>query len=117
VLHHLARFLPEDRNTVLLVGYQAAGTRGRSLAERTHELKILGQYVTVRARIAHIDGLSAHADYAEMNDWLRASAIAPSRVFVTHGEPIAAEAFRRRLADTFGWNARVPGLDDKVALS
>jgi metallo-beta-lactamase family protein len=117
VLHHLARFLPEDRNTVLLIGYQAAGTRGRSLAEGEHELKILGQYVPVRAHIARIDGLSAHADYGEMIDWLRASAIAPSRVFVTHGEPIASNAFRRRLADTFAWNARVPGLDDKVALS
>jgi metallo-beta-lactamase family protein len=116
VLHHLARFLPEERNTILLVGYQAAGTRGRSLAEGATELKLLGGYMPVRARIARIDGLSAHADYAEMIDWLRASAIAPSRVFVTHGEPSAADAFRRRLVDTFGWDARVPGLDDKVAL-
>ena len=116
VLHHLARFLPEERNTVLLVGYQAAGTRGRSLAEGADELKMLGQYVSVRARVVKIDGLSAHADYAEMIDWLRTSAIAPSRVFVTHGEPGASDAFRRRLVDTFGWNARVPALDEKVAL-
>ncbi|HKO51422.1 MAG TPA: MBL fold metallo-hydrolase [Polyangiaceae bacterium] len=112
VLHHLARFLPDARNTVLLVGYQGAGTRGRSLADGSDELKIHGRYVTVRARIAQVQGLSAHADYAELCDWLKSSKLSPRRVFITHGEPAASDALRRRLRDTFGWDCVVP--DDRA---
>jgi metallo-beta-lactamase family protein len=108
VLHHLARFLPDQRATVLLVGYQTAGTRGRALLDGTDEVKIHGRYVPVRAKVMLLETLSAHADHAELVAWLRASAIAPRRVFVTHGEPAAADAFRRRLHDTFGWQAIVP---------
>ena len=116
VLHHLARFLPDERSTVLFVGYQASGTRGRSLVDGADELKLLGQYVPVRARIAQLDGLSAHADFAELIEWLRASQIAPREVLVTHGEPAASDAFRRRLREAFGWNARVPELGERVVL-
>ena len=91
----------------MFAGYQAAGTRGRSLVEGASEVKIHGQYVRVRARVEQLEGLSAHADYAELIDWLRSSRLAPRRVFVTHGEPAAADAFRRRLQETFGWNAQV----------
>jgi len=115
VLHHLARFLPDARNTVLLVGYQAAGTRGRSLADGSDELKIHGRYVPVRARIAQAQGLSAHADYAELCAWLDGSRLSPRRVFVTHGDPAAADALRRRLRDTFGWNCVAP--DDRATFS
>jgi len=115
VLHHLARFLPDARNTVLLVGYQAPGTRGRSLADGSDELKIHGRYVPVRARIAQAQGLSAHADYAELCAWLDGSRLSPKRVFVTHGDPAASDALRRRLRDTFGWNCVVP--DDRATFS
>jgi metallo-beta-lactamase family protein len=108
VLHHLRRFLPDQRTTVLFVGYQAAGTRGRSLIDGAHEVKLLGQYVPVRAHIVQLDALSAHADYEEMIAWLAASNLSPHRVFVTHGEPSAADALRRRLRDAFGWDAVVP---------
>jgi len=108
VLHHLARFLPDANSTVLLVGYQAAGTRGRALADGADELKIHGQYVPVRAQVRKLDGLSAHADYAELGDWLAQSKLAPRKVFVTHGEPAAADALRRRLRDRFGWDGVVP---------
>ena len=108
ILHHLRRCLPDPRHAVLLVGFQSAGTRGRSLLDGTDELKIHGQYVTVRARIAQIPGLSAHADYAELLDWLRKGSRAPRRAFVTHGEPAPADAFRRRLRDHLGWDAVVP---------
>lgn len=108
ILHHLRRFLPDERNTILMVGYQAGGTRGRALVDGAHELKIHGEYVRVRASIARIDGLSAHADYAELVDWLRPAALEPRRVFVTHGEPAASAAFRARLQDEFGWNVLVP---------
>jgi metallo-beta-lactamase family protein len=108
VLHHLKRFLPDARNTVLLVGYQSAGTRGRALLDGADELKIHGQYVRVRARVRRLDGLSAHADYREIIDWLRRSQVRPHRVFVTHGEPAAADAMRRRLRDELGFDAVVP---------
>lgn len=116
VLHHLRRFLPDERATILFVGFQATGTRGRSLIDGAEELKLLGQYVPVRARIVLLDGLSAHADYAELLAWLRASNVSPSAVFVTHGEPAAADAFRRRLKETFGWKARVPDAGETVTL-
>jgi metallo-beta-lactamase family protein len=116
VLHHLVRFLPDERSTVLLVGYQTAGTRGRTLLDGTDELKIQGRYVSVRARVAHLQALSAHADHAELIEWLRASAIAPRRVYVTHGEPAAADAFRRRLRDALGWDAVVPTDGARFAL-
>jgi metallo-beta-lactamase family protein len=108
VLHHMRRFMTDSRNTILFVGYQAAGTRGRALIEGADELKLHGEYVKVRARIVQVEGLSAHADYTELIDWLKASNVAPRRVFVTHGEPAASDAFRRRLHDTFGWDAIVP---------
>ena len=117
VLHHLRRFLPDDKNHVLVVGYQAAGTRGRALLQGAEELKIHGQYVRVRARVSQIQGLSAHADYAELIDWLRLSQLNPKRVFVTHGEPEAADAFRRRVKDTFGWQAEVPEMGATAELA
>jgi metallo-beta-lactamase family protein len=108
VLHHLQRFLPDERAAVLLVGFQAAGTRGRALLEGADELKLLGQYVPVRAKITQVEGLSAHADQHEMIAWLRASDLAPKQVFVTHGEPAAADALRRRIREAFGWNVTDP---------
>jgi metallo-beta-lactamase family protein len=116
VLFHLQRFLPDPRTTVLLVGFQTAGTRGRSLLDGADELKIHGQYVKVAARIVNIEGLSAHADYAELGDWLAASRLHPRRVFVTHGEPSAADAMRRRLHERFGWDAVVPDDGSVVTL-
>jgi len=116
VLHHLQRFLPDERSTILFVGYQAAGTRGRTLVDGADELKLLGQYIPVRARIVQLDGLSAHADYSELLDWLRSSQLAPRSVFVTHGETGASDAFRRRIHDTFGWNVRVPDVGETVTL-
>lgn len=111
ILHHLRRFLPDENSVVLFVGYQASGTRGRSLVDGVDELKIHGHYVPVRAKIVQAHGLSAHADYAELLDWLRPSKLSPKRVFVTHGEPAAADAFRRRLRDEFDWDVVVP--DDR----
>jgi metallo-beta-lactamase family protein len=116
ILHHLARFLPDEENTVILVGYQASGTRGRSLAEGARELKIHGDYVPVRAHVEEVASLSAHADHVELVAWLTSSGIRPRSVFVTHGEPIAAEAMRRSLVEHFGWNARVPRQGDTHAI-
>jgi len=117
VLHHLKRFLPDPNSTVLLVGYQSAGTRGRSLQDGATELKIHGQYVPVRARVRKLDGLSAHADYAELLDWLAESDARPRKVFVTHGEPAAADALRRRLLERFRVEVVVPEHGSRYPLS
>ncbi|MCA9711943.1 MAG: MBL fold metallo-hydrolase [Myxococcales bacterium] len=116
VLHHLRRFLPSERNTVLLVGFQAAGTRGRTLADGVDEVKIHGQYVPIRAEVRCISSLSAHADWHELTRWLESSSLSPRRVFVTHGEPSASDALRRRLQDHFGWNVEVPVDGERVDL-
>jgi len=108
ILHHLVRFMPDARNTILLVGFQSAGTRGRALLDGAEELKIFGDYIRVGARIAKIDGLSAHADWSEIVAWLDQSGVRPEQVFVNHGEPSAADAMRRRLADHFDWTVTLP---------
>lgn len=109
VLHHLKRLLPDARNTVLFVGFQAAGTRGEALVHGADEVKIHGGYVPVRAEVQELDVLSAHADRVELIEWLRAGVPRPpKRTFVTHGEPAAADALRRYLRDELGWEAEVP---------
>jgi metallo-beta-lactamase family protein len=116
VLHHLRRFLPDPRSTVLLVGFQAAGTRGRSLADGADEIKIQGDYHSVKAKVVQIEALSAHADYRELIDWLRASKLAPKKVFVSHGEAQASDALRRRLHDELGWDVAAPSMGDQHVL-
>ena len=108
VLHHLARYAPDPRSTILLAGFQAGGTRGASLVAGAREVKIHGAYVPVRAEVAVVENLSAHADAAEIVDWLRTFRRAPARTFLTHGEPAAADALRRRVAETLGWTCEAP---------
>jgi metallo-beta-lactamase family protein len=99
VLHHLARLLPDRRNTVILPGYQAAGTRGRSLAEGAREVKLLGRYVRVRARVVPLGSFSIHADQAELLDWVGTAQPPPGTVYVVHGEDESAAELRGRLED------------------
>lgn len=117
VLHHLARLAPDHRNTVLLVGYQAAGTRGEALAAGSDSIKVFGQYVPVRCEIARIDGLSAHADADELCAWLAGLPIPASGASIVHGEPAAADALRRRLRDQLRWDTHVPNHGDTIELS
>jgi len=120
VLHHLKAFGPDARNTVLLSGYQAAGTRGRSLLDGVRDLKIHGQWVRVAAEVESLSMLSAHADADELIRWLGgfggADGTGPRRVFVVHGEPRGSEALRSRIDRTFGWDAVVPRLNQVHAL-
>jgi metallo-beta-lactamase family protein len=111
VLHHLKAFAPFQRNTILLAGYQAAGTRGEALERGAPEIKVHGEYVPVRAQIANLDNVSAHADYSEMITWFSQSALNPKKVFITHGELSAADDFRRRLFEKFKWDCVVPEQD------
>jgi metallo-beta-lactamase family protein len=99
VLHHLARLLPDHRNTVVLVGYQAEGTRGRRLADGDRELKLLGRYVRVRAEIAHVGSFSVHADHGELIAWLSTMATPPEAVYLVHGEPDAAATLADAIED------------------
>jgi metallo-beta-lactamase family protein len=108
VLHHLRAYAPDARNTILFSGYQAGGTRGRALLDGATSLKMFGEYLPVRAEIAQIDNLSAHADCAEILDWLHAFRDPPRRTFVTHGEPAAADALRMRIAEALRWRCEVP---------
>lgn len=116
VLHHLKAFAPEPRNMIILPGYQAAGTRGASLATGANEIKIHGAYVRVGAEVVKLDSMSAHADYTEILRWLSAFKIPPRRTFVTHGEPAAADEMRRRIEETLGWNVHVPEHGECVSL-
>lgn len=108
VLHHLAHRLPDERNAVLLVGFQAEGTRGRSLADGARELKMHGRYVGVRAEIVSVPAFSVHADRREILGWLRRAPRAPETVFVVHGEPRAATALHDAIEQELGWTAAVP---------
>lgn len=117
VLHHLKVFAPESRNTVLFTGFQAAGTRGAAMLAGATEVKIHGGYVPVRAEVVNLGMLSAHADADEIKGWLRKFERAPRMTFVTHGEPEASEALRRRIEEELAWPCRVPAYRDEVELS
>ncbi|WP_024889078.1 MBL fold metallo-hydrolase RNA specificity domain-containing protein [Luteimonas huabeiensis] len=108
VLHHIAAFAPDHRNTLLFSGFQAAGTRGRKLLDGARETKIYGQWVSVNAEVAEIPSLSAHADSDELMRWLSGFRRPPQRVFVVHGEPEASEALRERIQRELDWPATVP---------
>jgi metallo-beta-lactamase family protein len=116
VVHHLKTLLPDRRNTVVFVGFQAPGTRGEAMLSGAEEVKIHGQLVPVRAEIVELQGLSAHADYNELLGWLGNIDPAPSRVFVTHGEPRAADAFRQKLQHQLGWHAEIPEYRETVTI-
>jgi metallo-beta-lactamase family protein len=117
VLHHLRHQLPDPRNTVLLVGYQAYGTRGRSLLEGARTLKMFGQYVPVRAEVVDLQGFSVHADADELLGWLGRLGAPPTLCVVNHGEPRASETLRDRIDDELGWTAVVPRDGERVVVA
>ncbi len=117
VLHHLKAFAPDAKNAIVLTGFQAGGTRGAALLAGADSIKIHGEHVAVRAEVAAPSNLSAHADYAEIIDWLRGFPSPPRQVFLTHGEPDAADALRRHVADTLGWSCQLPVYRDCVPLA
>lgn len=117
VVHHLKAFAPDHRNTILLAGYQAAGTRGAALAAGVREIKIHGEYVRVRAEVADLGSLSAHADRGELLQWIAQLPSAPKRVFLVHGEPVAADSLRQAIEERHrGWRCEVPEQMEAVEL-
>ncbi len=117
VVHHLRHMLPDPRNTVVLTGYQASGTRGRALLEGAVELKMFGRYVPVEAEVVADEEFSVHADADELLAWLGAMPGAPQAVYVVHGEVDAARDLSRRIHRELGWTAVVPHLGERVRLA
>ena len=117
VLHHAQRLLPNPEATLVFVGYQAAGTRGRRILNGEKEVKIFGEWVPVRCRIERISSFSAHADWKEIIHWLEGMQAPPRRTFVTHGEPVAANAMAEHIRERFSWDVTVPNYGDKVEIA
>jgi metallo-beta-lactamase family protein len=116
VLNHLVASLPDPRNAVVFVGFQAAGTRGRALTEGAKQVKIHGQLVAVNARIERLDSMSAHADSDEILKWLRTAPRAPKMTYLVHGEASAQEALRARIGAEIGWPVHIPAHAERVDL-
>jgi metallo-beta-lactamase family protein len=116
ILHHLAYKLGDHRSIVLLVGFQAAGTRGRALQDGKPFIKLHGREIAVRARIETLGGLSAHADRGEICDWLRAGGVKPGRVHLVHGEPEARDALAATISSTLGLSVNRPSYLEKVEI-
>jgi len=116
VVHHLERCLPDHRNTILFVGFQAAGTRGQAIQSGAQSVRMYGHDVRVRAQIESIDNLSAHADYGEILAWLKRFAKSPGKTFMVHGEPKASEALGQRIREQLRWDVVVPKYLDRIEL-
>jgi len=114
ILHHLRQRLPDPRTTVLFVGYQAAGTRGRLLRDGASHLRIFGEEVPVRAAIMATDAMSAHADQAEILRWLGGFRRPPRTTYCVHGEPQAAEALRKEITARLSWRCAVASDGEQV---
>jgi metallo-beta-lactamase family protein len=116
-LHHLKHRLPNPDTTVLLVGYQAEGTRGRSLQDGAKEVRMLGEVVPVRAKIKVLDGFSAHADQGEILRWLGTFKKPPRMTYLVHGEPPAAAALAEVIRQRLRWNVEIAKHQQKVSLA
>jgi len=114
VVHHIENFAPDAANTILFVGYQAMGTRGAALVGGAREVRMHGRWVPVRAEVVSLEGLSSHADREELLAWLAGMATPPRHVYVTHGDPEAADSLRQIVAERFGWRSDVPEYRDCV---
>lgn len=117
VLHHLKHRLPNPDTTVLLAGYQAEGTRGRSLQDGAKEIKMLGEVIPVRGKVRVLDGFSAHADQGEILRWLATFTKPPKMTYVVHGEKAGATALAEAIRDRLKWNVEIARFQQKVELA
>jgi metallo-beta-lactamase family protein len=116
VVHHLKAFAPDPRNTILFSGFQAGGTRGAAIAGGAGAVRIHGEQVPIRAEVAMLEHLSAHADAGEIVQWLRCFKAPPRKTFITHGEPAAADAMRQHIERELGWACHMPFYLEPVEL-
>ena len=117
VLHHLASCLPDPKNTVLFVGFQAAGTRGRALVDGARSVKMHGTIIPVGAHVVRVDSMSAHADANEIMRWLRTFETPPRQTFLVHGEPAAQDALKARITSSLGWAVHIPQHGETVEVN
>ena len=117
VLHHLKTYAPDARNTIVFAGFQAGGTRGAAMIAGAPMVKIHGQHVPIRARVEHLQMLSAHADANEILAWLRQFKAKPTMTFVTHGELNASDVLRHRIEEELDWACMVPEYRQEAELS
>lgn len=108
VLHHIKQFAQDYRNTILFTGYQAGGTRGDRMVKGESEIKIHGQMIPIRAEVIELSNTSAHADYREILAWLKKFAKPPIKVFITHGEPEAAQFLKKTIENELAWKCDIP---------
>lgn len=117
ILHHLKHRLPHQQNTILFIGYQAQGTRGRAILDGKPLVKIHGMEIPVRAQVESISGFSAHADYQETLAWLMGFNRPPIQTFIVHGEPDASAALAEKIKAKLGWRVVIPGQNERFELS
>jgi len=117
ILHHMKYRLPDPRNTILFVGYQAMGTRGQIIVSGGREIKIHGEMIPVRAQVRTVDFFSAHADSSEILRWLSTFKKAPKMTFIVHGEPEASEAISDQIKQTLGWRTHIPKYLETIDLN
>jgi metallo-beta-lactamase family protein len=116
IKHHLVNNISGEGNTILFVGYQAAGTLGQQIVNGAQRVRILGQYYPIKARIAQLNGFSAHADRDGLVRWLSSLRKPPRRVFVTHGELDASQHLAGLIRNRHGWETMVPSYQEQVFL-
>jgi metallo-beta-lactamase family protein len=116
IRHHLKHRLPNPHNTVLIVGFQAAGTPGRALVDGARNIRLFGEDTPVRARIVTLGGFSAHADQSALLGWLSHIRQAPKDLLLVHGEPHALVALAAQIKNRLGWDARIPADSDRVEI-
>jgi metallo-beta-lactamase family protein len=114
VLRHLAATISSPKNTVMFVGYQAAGTRGRLLVDGATEIKLLGRIYPVAARVERIDSMSAHADYSESLRWLSGFTRPPGMTYLVHGDPVALAALAARITAEKQWPVHIAAHHERV---
>jgi metallo-beta-lactamase family protein len=116
ILHHLKQRIGDSRNTVLFIGFQAQGTKGRFLVEGAKEIKIHGQQYEVGAQIEYVDALSAHADYEELLNWLQHFKSPPRKTLLVHGEELASLSLAEKISQRFAWDVHVPSYLESIKL-
>ena len=116
ILHHLAQRLPDPRNLVLFIGFQAPGTRGFAIKSGTEEIKIFGDYVPIRAQVAALEQFSDHADPPELLEWLRTFRNRPATTYFVHGEPVASQQLREKMTKELGWTVEIASYLEKIEL-
>ncbi|MBN8577934.1 MAG: MBL fold metallo-hydrolase [Cytophagales bacterium] len=116
ILTYFERYLNDKAATILLVGYQAEGTRGRQLLDGAREIKLRGKFFKVSASVINVDGLSAHADQAELINWMSGISKAPKYILITHGEPASAQALQDKIRQVYNWETAIPHLNQVIDL-